>query len=304
MSTTATQVDAVVLTDTRLEHLAQPVGVGIIEETINAVLSLGVTTRQWRHRIVGSLTQIVTVLSRIHYVVDTLLNLVYTKVALIVDLQRLVFLTALRCDDHHTVSSTRTVDSTCRSVLQHLNGFDVIRREVADRRTHGYTINHIQRSLVTIQRTNTTDTNRRIGTWLTVRSDRHTSHLTFEHRGDVGVRHALQFIGIHDRHGTRQVGLLLNTVTHDDHLLKHHSVALHLDLLNNGSTTDSDLAILVTHITHDKCAVSRSVDREVTVIVGNHTRLCVLYLYGRTNEGFSVLIHNLTTNLDGLVLLH
>ena len=38
------------------------------------------------------------------------------------------------------------------------------------------------------------------------------------------MRHALQLIGIHDRYRTRQVGLLLSTVTHDDHLIKHQGV--------------------------------------------------------------------------------
>ena len=221
--TATAQVHVVVLADTRLKHLVKPVGIRAVLELIHAIRHLAVATRQRGARVGTSLSQIGAVLIGVHHVIYTARNLVHTEVTLVVHLQRLVLLTVLRGDDHHTVSGTRTVDGTCRCVLQHLDRFDIVRREVADRRTHGHTVDHIQRSAAA-ERSHTTDTHRRVSTRLTVGGNLHTSHLTFEHRRDVRVRGALQFVGIHDRHRTCQVGLLLSTVTHHDYLIQHHGV--------------------------------------------------------------------------------
>ena len=103
------------------------------------------------------MTKIITILVGIHNVVCATGNPVNAKISLIVHLQGLIFLTALRRDDYHTVGSTGTVDSTCRSIFQNLNGFNVVRRKVTDGRTHRHTVNDIERSS-TSERTDTTDT--------------------------------------------------------------------------------------------------------------------------------------------------
>ena len=217
-----TEVHTVVLTNTRLEGFTEPVGVSIIHKMVFTVSTLAISTRKSRDTdILSSNAEILTVLLGIGQVVDILLNLVDTEVAFVVHLQRLLFLTALGRDDNHTIGGTRTIDSTCRSVLQHLDGLNIVRREIANRGTHGHAVDDIQRSLVSVQGTDTTDTNQWVGTGLSVRGNLHTGYLTFQHRGDIGVRHALQLIGIHNRYRTGQVGLLLNTITHNDHLVEH-----------------------------------------------------------------------------------
>ena len=134
-----------VLAHTLLEHLVEPVGIRVVHKVVFTVLTHAVTAGKRSIGVGGSLTQVVAVLVGIHQVVGAARNNVNTEVALVVNLQRLVFLTVLGGDDDHTVSSTRTVDGTGRSILQHLNGLNVVRREVANGSTHGHAINDIQR---------------------------------------------------------------------------------------------------------------------------------------------------------------
>ena len=301
--TTTTEVNIVVLADTCLEYLIKPVGIRVILELVGIIRNLAITTRKRCTRISGCLTQIGAVLICVHHIIHTARDNINTEVTLVVDLQRLILLTTLSRDDNHTVSSTRTVDSTSRSILQHLDCLDIIRREVADRSTHRHTVDDIQRSCAT-ERTDTTDADCRICTRLAIRCNLHTSYLTFQHRGNIRVRYTLQFISVYNRYRTCQVGLLLSTITYDNHLLKHHGVGFHLDRLKNSASAYCDLAILITHIAYHKRGFSWSVDREITIKIGNHTRLCTLDFYGCTNEGFSILVNNLTTDFNSLVLLH
>ena len=106
IGTAATQVDVVVLTDTCLKHLLEPVGVGIVLEMILAVLTQLVAAGKRCSGIGAGLTQELAVLVGVHQVVHTAGNPVNTKVALVVNFQRLILLTVLRGDDDHAVSGS------------------------------------------------------------------------------------------------------------------------------------------------------------------------------------------------------
>ena len=106
INTTTAQVNTVVLTDTCLEGLIEPVGVRIVAEMIVTVTTQCVSTRSGNTCVGSSNTEIPAVLFSIHQVVNIRLNLVQTEVSLVVNLQRLVFLTTLGSDDNHTVSCT------------------------------------------------------------------------------------------------------------------------------------------------------------------------------------------------------
>ena len=175
-----------VLTDTCLEDLVEPVGIGIVHKPVDTILTLGVSAWNRRVRVLTSDTEILAVLIGIHHVIDVLRNTIDTEVTLVVELERLVFLTILGCDDNDTVGSTRTVDCTCRCILQYLDSLNVVWREVADRSTHWHTIDNVERGSRT-ETADTTNTNRRIGTWLTVRSNLNTGNLTFEHCRDIRI---------------------------------------------------------------------------------------------------------------------
>ena len=219
MRATTAEGYVVVLADTSLEHLIEPICVGCILEVILAILAHLVTTRQRSVGVRASLTQIVAILVGIHQVIYIARNLVNTEVTRVVHLQRLVFLTILGCDDNDTISCTRTIDGTRRSILQNLDGLNIIRREITDSGTHWHTIDDIKRSCAT-ERTNTTDTYAWVSTWLTIGCNLHTSYLTFEHSRDVGVRHLLHLLSIDDSYRTGKVCLLLGTITHYDNLFE------------------------------------------------------------------------------------
>ena len=157
----------VVLADTGLEYLVKPICVGFVLEMIHSILAHLVTARQRSVGILASLTQVVAILVSVHYIIYIARNLVNTKVTRVVHLQRLVFLTILGSDDNDTIGSTRTVDGTRRSILQNLDGLDIIRREVTDSGTHWHTVDDIKRSCAT-ERTDTTNSHTRICTRLTV----------------------------------------------------------------------------------------------------------------------------------------
>ena len=67
-------------------------------------------------------------------------------------------LTTLGCDNDNTVSTTSTIQSTCRSVLQHRNRLDIVWVDSANRTTIGNTINNIEWLRVCRDRTKTTNT--------------------------------------------------------------------------------------------------------------------------------------------------
>ena len=69
----------------------------------------------------------------------------------------LAFPTRLGGDQDHTVCTTATVDSGCRSVLQNLHRLDIIRREELNVRGD-HTVHYIQRVVATDSRTDTADT--------------------------------------------------------------------------------------------------------------------------------------------------
>ena len=145
-----------VLTDTGLEDLVKPVCIDLVRVKIERIVKL-IACRSLHTAVCKRHTYIVTVLCCIHYVIYAALDLVNTHIATVVDLHRLFLLTALCCDDHHTVGSTRTIDRSCRSVLEDLDCLDVVWREVTDCSTHRHTVDHIERSCAS-EAAQTTDT--------------------------------------------------------------------------------------------------------------------------------------------------
>ena len=107
MSTTSGKVYIMVLTDTRFEYFVEPVGIGVILEMVFPGFAVELVSR-WQ-RSVGvctSLTDVLAVLVGIHYIIDSLRNIIHTEISIVVHFQRLVFLSAFGGDDNHTVGST------------------------------------------------------------------------------------------------------------------------------------------------------------------------------------------------------
>ena len=60
-------------------------------------------------------------------------------------------------DNDNTVGGTRTIDSRCGCILQHVDAFDIIRVDVRDLGLHRNTVDNYQWRGLCIERTGTTD---------------------------------------------------------------------------------------------------------------------------------------------------
>ena len=127
MGATSGEVYIVVLTDTRFEYFVKPVGVGVILEMVFSGFAVKFISR-WQRSVgvCGRLTEVLAVLVSIHYIIDTFRNIIHTEVTIVIHFQWLVFLSAFGGDDNHTIGGARTIDGSSRSILQHLDGFNIV----------------------------------------------------------------------------------------------------------------------------------------------------------------------------------
>ena len=157
--TTTGKIYIMILADTCLEYFFKPICIGVILKTVFTCSTVKmISSRNRSIRINTCLTDILTVLVCIHYIIYIVRNIIDTKISVIIYFQRLVFLSTFCSNDNHTISSTGTINSSSRGILQHLNCFYIIRREITYGSSHRNTVNYIKRSS-TSERTDTTDTN-------------------------------------------------------------------------------------------------------------------------------------------------
>ena len=178
---------------------------------------------------------------------------------------------ALAClsgDQDHTIGTTRTIDSGCGSVLQHIDRGDVLSCYCV--KVTFDTINQDQWGQVTYNGRDTTQTNRRGGTRVTTGVDhRQTGNLTFHEFCGIADLTCVEVLGLHRGDSRGNITLALGAVTDDDNLIQQGIVFLEchiaacLDLLGGETDVADDEGYI---------AVSNS-ERVVTVEVGNR---CVL----------------------------
>lgn len=95
VSTSTGEIHIVVLTDACLEHLIKPIGVRVVLEYVFTRCGIKRIATGERCVAIGTgLTNIIAVLGGIHHIVDTLGDIVYSEISIVIDLQRLVFLSA------------------------------------------------------------------------------------------------------------------------------------------------------------------------------------------------------------------
>ena len=171
------------------------------------------------------LTEFVTV----HYV-DCLFLSADRYVTAIVDCRLRTTLTLLSSDNDNTVRTTRTVDSSSRSILQYSECFDIVRvnHRKRVRQTlytavvHCQTVNYDQWVIGCIQGRTTTDTDLCTCTRSTAgRSYVHTGNLTLHHVLCIGHKTFVHFVRFHGCHRTCQVVLLGYTVTDNYDFTQH-----------------------------------------------------------------------------------
>ena len=139
---------------------------------------------------------------------------------------RLAGRTTLGGNQNNTVRCLRSIDGSRSSIFQNRNTFNVI----GVNGTHGFrfhTINqNIRRSGIQSTGTTYTDTTT-VHTRSTVRTGNgYTRHQTLQTTAHVLNRTVLQLLFIYRSYRTRKIGLLLNTISYDNHLIQCFCVFL------------------------------------------------------------------------------
>ena len=138
--------------------------------------------------IVGSETSVVNPLLCIHH----LCNVVESReshCSCVVE-SNLSFLTLLCCNENNTVSTTCTVDSSCRSILQNLDALNILRVEVLDTAVlDNHSVDYIKRRTGSTNRALTTDSDATHSTRTLRVGDVHTSRLSLHTFKGILYRH-------------------------------------------------------------------------------------------------------------------
>ena len=128
-------------------------------------------------------------------------------------------LTTFCRDQDNTIRSLRTVNSGGRSVFQYRNTLNIIRIDII----HRATLDTIDQDIWAgrVQSTDTTDTDRTtiLSRTALTRGNGYTRHHTLKTGRHVGDRTACQLLAIQLGYRSRQVRLLLRTITDNDHLI-------------------------------------------------------------------------------------
>ena len=139
--------------------------VGADSSAINLVLPVGVGSAKTITFLTENVLHVVAIFIAGHHVV-LLAHLAKRQIAVVGNLWLRTLTALLGGDNNHTVRCTRTVDSGCRSILQHGECFDIGRvhhRETVGKTFHAVvihckTIDNVKRVVVGSKRRTTTDT--------------------------------------------------------------------------------------------------------------------------------------------------
>ncbi|CDA70039.1 unknown [Phocaeicola coprocola CAG:162] len=132
----------------------------------------------------------------------------------------------LGCDQNHTECRTRTVYCRSRRILDDRDRLHVVRV---------HTVQFTHRTVYQHQRTGTVDRSRtthvdagRAARHTRRGSDIQTGYRTLQHVCQRLRRTVFQLLAAHRSHGSRQVHLLLRTVTDNHRLIQHDGIFLHI----------------------------------------------------------------------------
>ena len=195
----------------------------------------------------------------------------------------LAFLTLFGGDENHTVGSSRTVDGTTGSILQHVDTLNVGRVQVVDVTT-AHTVNNVERLGVAIG-TSTADGNLEAVARLTrIGLDANTGALALQ-----GTKYlcGVQFSNVLTLHFYSSTGhefLLLHTVTHDYHFFKLSVVFLH-GHVDSRLIANCNLLCQKADVADHQRSTGLHIEREVTVDVGNCTVTCALFQNAGADNG-------------------
>ena len=182
----------------------------------------------------------------------------------------LALLTGLGGNEDNTVTGFGTVDGGGGGILEDFHGLDHFRIQILDV-FHLQAVHDEERSEVTGVRGVTTDADVGVGARSTGSlDDLHTGGLALEGSRGAGGGTILQIIRAHGSHGTREVALLLDTVTDHDGLVEEFGVFLEDDV-EDGLVGRRERLIGIADAGHVDAGTSRNVQLEGAVDISHGT---------------------------------
>ena len=167
-------------------------------------------------------------LPTVQQVVTLVGHLRETKIAVIGDLHPIGSCALLRRDDDDTVRTLRTIDGGSRGIFQHLHRLNIIGIDGTNIHIR-HTIHHDQR-VGTVQRADTTDTDRRLTTGTSRVGDIDTRCLSLQSLRESRYRLLMNRLRRDHSHRAGDVFLGLCAVTDYHHLIQVLCVFHQLDL--------------------------------------------------------------------------
>ena len=157
----------------------------------------------------------------------------------------IAFGTAFGLDQDDTVRAARTVDGHRRSVFQHRHVLDDVRVEVGQSAGVGNTVENNQRIIIGRQRVLAADQQGLVAArGFVAGCDVQTGHLSDQAVHQVVGRNHLQRLFVDYGQASREVLLLLRTVTHDDDLFERLCARDHFYVDDSGYA-DFDFLVIV-----------------------------------------------------------
>ena len=277
--------EGMLLRNTRPRHFIKPIGIiiiGIVERDVFAqrMVCIAPFLSIQQIRLVGN--------RRSRYIAIIIYRSLRTR-------------TTLCRNQDDTAGSTRTVDSSGRSIFQDRDRFD-IRRRNGGHITTGDTIDHNHRALVVLQRRSTTELDLRATGYIArTGNDIQTGYLTLQQVGSIAGNTFVEVFFSHVSHRTGNLAARLGTVTDSHDLAQVHNGRLELErdvvapfdrFLDGVITNVRDLENRAFRVLH--------FERIITVNVGNRTVGGTFHQDVGTDNRFAVLIHYTTLDSRSL----
>ena len=201
----------------------------------------------------------------------------YWHITIVRHMRTGIFASLLSRDDDNAIRGTRTIDGGSRCVLQHREGFNIVRIYQCECIgwafkafvIQGKTINYNQWVILSIQRRATTNTNR-CGTTRSATTAHHinTCHLALNHILSWSLQAMVLIIRFDSCYWTRQVIFLSCTITNNHSFIQHWVILkrnYHCAISFYGSR-------FVTNIGHTKGCAGLYVKFEITIRIGQRHR--------------------------------
>ena len=208
--------------------------------------------------------------------------------------------TFLGSNKNNAVRTTCTINSCCRSIFQHLHGFNIVLVKKIDIGSHRHSINNIQR-VRTIDSRYPPNNNTRRSTRTAATGNLHTINLSLQSIHGITASQFFQFISFDSRYRACQVTLLHCTITDNNYFIQSLCIIFH-DYINDILSIDFDFLCLISNHGKYNSRIFRNISQCVVSIQICDSTICsTLHQNGQTNHWFFITSCNSSTSQISLL---